>query len=71
MRIACIDIGILLIEFCRYLHVVRDLRTMHHLHIEHDPRLWVSMLGGEAAYAAAVDAALARVKANDNIFLKF
>ena len=44
---------------------------MHHLHIEHDPRLWVSMLGGEAAYAAAVDAALARVKANDNIFLKF
>lgn len=51
--------------------MVRDLRTMHHLHIEHDPRLWVSMLGGEAAYAAAVDAALARVKANDNIFLKF
>lgn len=42
--------------------MVRDLRTMHHLHVEHDPKLWIALLGGNDLYAAAVDAAFARVR---------
>jgi hypothetical protein len=35
---------------------------MHHLHVEHDPKLWIALLGGNDLYAAAVDAAFARVR---------
>ena len=44
-----------------YIHIVRDLRTMHHFHIEHFPKNWIDLMGGWMAFGAELQSALDRV----------
>ena len=41
-----------------YLHIVRDVRTLSHMHIEIDARLWLDYYGGPPEFATAVSTAL-------------
>ena len=44
-----------------YVHIVRDLRTMHHFHIEHFPKNWIDLMGGWMAFGAELQSAFDRV----------